>query len=78
MANKFGLGRGLADISASRGAIPDISLLTQNDRVIVKQIPLARLGSPEDIAAAVAFLASPQAAYITGSVLHVNGGMFMN
>ncbi|MBO4790003.1 MAG: SDR family oxidoreductase, partial [Oxalobacter sp.] len=34
--------------------------------------------SPEDIAAAVAFLASPQAAYITGSVLHVNGGMFMN
>ena len=45
---------------------------------LVKQIPLARLGSPEDIAAAVAFLASPQAAYITGSVLHVNGGMFMN
>jgi 3-oxoacyl-[acyl-carrier protein] reductase len=45
---------------------------------LVRQIPLARLGSPEDIAAAVAFLASPQAAYITGSVLHVNGGMFMN
>ncbi len=45
---------------------------------LVKQIPLARLGSPEDVAAAVAFLASPQAAYITGSVLHVNGGMFMN
>jgi 3-oxoacyl-[acyl-carrier protein] reductase len=42
------------------------------------QIPLARLGKPEDIAAAVAFLASPQAAYITGTTLHVNGGMYMN
>ncbi len=48
MANKFGLGRGLADISASRGAIPDISLLTQNDRVIVKQIPLAQIGANPD------------------------------
>jgi 3-oxoacyl-[acyl-carrier protein] reductase len=41
------------------------------------QIPLGRLGSPEDIAHAVAFLASPQAGYITGTTLHVNGGMFM-
>ena len=48
MANKFGLGRGLADISASRGAIPDISLLTQNDRVVVKQIPLAQIGANPD------------------------------
>ena len=48
MANKFGLGRGLADISVSRGAIPDISLLTQNDRVIVKQIPLAQIGANPD------------------------------
>lgn len=45
---------------------------------LLKQIPLARFGRPEDIAAAAAFLASPQAAYITGTVLHVNGGMFMN
>ncbi len=45
---------------------------------LLKQIPLARFGSPEDVAAAVAFLASPQASYITGTVLHVNGGMFMN
>ncbi|MFT4100453.1 MAG: SDR family oxidoreductase, partial [Burkholderiaceae bacterium] len=36
-----------------------------------------RLGQPEDIAAAVAFLASPQAGYITGVTLHVNGGMYM-
>ncbi|KJK26190.1 3-ketoacyl-ACP reductase [Burkholderiaceae bacterium 16] len=42
------------------------------------QIPLGRLGQPEDIAYAVAFLAGPQAAYITGTTLHVNGGMYMN
>jgi 3-oxoacyl-[acyl-carrier protein] reductase len=42
------------------------------------QIPLGRLGSSDDIAHAVAFLASPQAAYITGTTLHVNGGMFMS
>jgi 3-oxoacyl-[acyl-carrier protein] reductase len=41
------------------------------------QIPLARLGQPADIAAAVAFLASADAAYITGETLHVNGGMYM-
>jgi 3-oxoacyl-[acyl-carrier protein] reductase len=44
---------------------------------LVGQIPLGRLGAPEDIAAAVAFLASPQAGYITGTTLHVNGGMYM-
>jgi 3-oxoacyl-[acyl-carrier protein] reductase len=44
---------------------------------LLTQIPLGRLGSPEDIAHAVAFLAGPQAAYITGTTLHVNGGMYM-
>lgn len=45
---------------------------------LLAQIPLGRLGAPQEIADAVAFLASPQAGYITGTELHVNGGMFMN
>lgn len=44
---------------------------------LIKQIPLNRLGDAEDIAAAVSFLASPQAAYITGETINVNGGMYM-
>ena len=53
--------------------------LTDEQQATLKaQIPLGRLGQPEDIAEAVAFLASPQAAYITGVELHVNGGMYMN
>lgn len=44
---------------------------------LTAQIPLARLGAPDDIAATALFLASPQAAYITGQTLHVNGGMYM-
>lgn len=44
---------------------------------LVGQIALQRLGRPEEIAATVAFLASPQASYITGTTLHVNGGMYM-
>jgi 3-oxoacyl-[acyl-carrier protein] reductase len=45
---------------------------------LLGQIPLGRLGSADEVAAAVLFLASPQAAYVTGSTLHVNGGMFMH
>ncbi len=45
---------------------------------IAQQIPMGQCGLPEDIAAAVGFLASPHANYITGHTLHVNGGMYMN
>jgi 3-oxoacyl-[acyl-carrier protein] reductase len=45
---------------------------------LLAQVPLGRLGTPEEIAATVAFLASPEAAYITGAELHVNGGMYMH
>jgi 3-oxoacyl-[acyl-carrier protein] reductase len=45
---------------------------------LLGQIPLGRLGQVDDVAAAVVFLASSGAAYVTGTTLHVNGGMFMN
>jgi 3-oxoacyl-[acyl-carrier protein] reductase len=45
---------------------------------LLAQIPLGRLGAADEVAAAVAFLASPQAGYITGTELHVNGGMYMS
>lgn len=45
---------------------------------LLEHIPLGRLGAPEDIAEAVAYLASEGAAYVTGSTLHVNGGLYMN
>jgi 3-oxoacyl-[acyl-carrier protein] reductase len=45
---------------------------------LLGQIPLARLGEPQEIASVVGFLASDKAAYITGETLHVNGGMYMS
>jgi 3-oxoacyl-[acyl-carrier protein] reductase len=54
------------------------SLTEAQTSALMAQIPLGRLGHASDIAHAVAFLASPQAGYITGTELHVNGGMFMN
>ena len=53
--------------------------LTEDQRsALLAQIPLARLGNAEDIGHAVAFLASSEASYITGTTLHINGGMYMN
>ena len=45
---------------------------------LAANVPLGRLGQPEDVAAAVAFLASPGGAYISGTTIHVNGGMYMS
>jgi 3-oxoacyl-[acyl-carrier protein] reductase len=53
------------------------ALAEDQKAALLGQIPLGRLGAPEDVAAAVGFLASPAAGYITGTVLHVNGGMYM-
>lgn len=52
-------------------------LSEDNKALMLGQIPLARLGQPEEIAATVAFLASDAAGYITGETIHVNGGMYM-
>ena len=54
------------------------ALTEQQMAALLQQIPAGRFGTPEDIAASVAFLASPQAGYITGTTLHVNGGMYMS
>jgi len=54
------------------------SLNDKQREALLSDIPLQRLGDPEDVAAAVLFLAAEQGGYITGQTLHVNGGMFMN
>jgi 3-oxoacyl-[acyl-carrier protein] reductase len=53
------------------------ALADEQRDALKNQIPLGRLGSPNDVAAAVAFLASDAAQYITGETLHVNGGLYM-
>ncbi len=53
------------------------ALSDEQRNALIGKIPLGRLGQPEDIANAVAFLAGPEAAYISGTMLHVNGGMYM-
>lgn len=62
---------GFIDTDMTRG-LPD-----EQRTALLQQIPLKRLGNAEEVAAVVAFLASPAAAYITGETLHVNGGMYM-
>jgi 3-oxoacyl-[acyl-carrier protein] reductase len=62
---------GFIDTDMTR-ALPE-----ESKQALLSQIALGRLGEARDIAQAVAFLASPAAAYITGETLHVNGGMYM-
>ncbi len=62
---------GFIDTDMTRG------LAEEHKQALLSQIPLGRLGRAQEVAHAVAFLASPQAAYITGETLHVNGGMYM-
>jgi 3-oxoacyl-[acyl-carrier protein] reductase len=89
-AGVAGMTRGLARELASRNITVNCvapgfietdmtaNLPEAQQQALLTQIPLGQLGRPEDIAHAVAFLASPQAAYITGQELHVNGGMHMS
>ncbi|PLK58386.1 3-oxoacyl-ACP reductase [Candidatus Palibaumannia cicadellinicola] len=88
-AGLIGLSKSLAREVASRGITVNVvapgfittdmtGVLTDEHRVgILSQIPANRLGYPTEIASAVAFFASDEAAYITGETIHVNGGMYM-
>lgn len=89
-AGIFGFTKSLAREVASRGVTVNAvapgfidtdmtrGLPEQQKQDLLQQIPLNRLGRAEEVAAVVAFLASPGAAYITGETLHVNGGMYMS
>jgi 3-oxoacyl-[acyl-carrier protein] reductase len=88
-AGVAGMSRALAQEIASRGITVNCvapgfidtdmtrALSEEQQTALKSKVPAGRLGAPEDIAHAVAFLASPQAGYITGTTLHVNGGMYM-
>jgi len=88
-AGIIGLTKGVAKELASRGITANVvapgyietdmtaDLPDKAKEAMVNQIPLGRAGTPEDIAATVVFLASDSAAYITGQVIHVSGGMYM-
>lgn len=88
-AGMVGMSKSLAYEVASRGitvnaVAPGFIETAMTDKLtddqkstILTQIPSGRMGTPEEIAAAVLYLASPEAAYVTGTTLHVNGGMAM-
>jgi 3-oxoacyl-[acyl-carrier protein] reductase len=88
-AGIIGFSKSLAREVGSRGITVNVvapgfiatdmtaKLPAEQQQQLAAQVALGRLGAPEDIAHAVAFLASPQAGYITGETLHVNGGMYM-
>ncbi len=72
--------RGITANAVAPGFIDTAMTQSLSDNVkeeLAKQIPMGKLGTPEDVANAVRFLASPWASYITGQVIHVNGGMYM-
>ncbi|MEE8386933.1 MAG: 3-oxoacyl-ACP reductase family protein, partial [Acidiferrobacterales bacterium] len=89
-AGAMGFSKALAREIGSRGITVNVvapgfidtdmtrALPEEQRQTLLSQIPLGRLGQTSEIAHAVAFLASPQARYITGQTLHVNGGMHMN
>jgi 3-oxoacyl-[acyl-carrier protein] reductase len=89
-AGLIGFSKSLAREVGSRGITVNVvapgfivtdmtdALNEQARKSLLDQVPLGRLGSPKDIAHAVAFLSSPEAGYVTGETLHVNGGMYMN
>lgn len=54
------------------------ALTVEQQKSLIQHVPLGRLGKPDDIASAVVYLASPAAGYITGTTLHINGGMYMD
>jgi 3-oxoacyl-[acyl-carrier protein] reductase len=88
-AGMIGFSKSLAREVGSRGITVNVvapgfiatdmtQVLDEKTRTgLLAQVPLGRLGSVEDVAHAVAYLASPEAGYITGETLHVNGGMYM-
>ena len=88
-AGLVGLSKALAQEVSSRGitvncvapgfiATPMTEALTEQQQAsIFARIPAGRMGTPEEIAAGVLYLASPEAAYVTGTTLHINGGMAM-
>jgi 3-oxoacyl-[acyl-carrier protein] reductase len=88
-AGMIGMSKSMALEVASRGITincvapgfietPMTGILNEAQKqAILNSIPISKMGSPEDIAAAVAFLASNEASYITGQTIHVNGGMLM-
>src|SRR5699024_2673427 len=89
-AGIIGFSKALAKEVASRGITVNVvapgfiatdmtdALTEEQKAATLAQVPAGRLGEPKDIAKAVDFLASDDAAYITGETLHVNGGMYMN
>ena len=89
-AGVIGMSKSLAQEVASRGVTVNVvapgfiqtdmtgDLNDKQQAAILAQVPAGRMGTPDEIAAAVSFLVSDKASFITGETIHVNGGMYMN